>query len=759
MILAIDPEPPGVGLQESLLRFGGVWPSWYPYREFFIDINRVQVPLIAELYQVSTERVVSRSRVVMHDQRPDPDFTPAHGGTKINNALAMEVTAKGLDALERAHTRSLPQKSLAQFNGLLKKKFEGRRHSQTAETGFGTESRACVPIEDADPAFQNTAAYSSVRLAAIVDFLRYQALDELSSGGSLTSTMLSLLSGVIPGIGTLSTAALKAAANAAKQQYCVRTPVQASDFEVCSGRVDGVSRDLKLRSVNDTNLEIGTGIPFLAKVLLNRLDSEVDGYLRDISIRYRMSADTLCTRRPSSVISDTEMASTEGLNTWSYCAGLEADVTSANTLDWIPFSFDPDPGSPEKGRIAQGSAASPLYRLGDEKPVNADKGSCALDAFNPYVESLLDSYYSHLQSALDQAWKAGAPDTQQAFALDLLFSRWEPGVWADRQLRDHSLDLSYDRTGVLPAERVYALLDSEVKVSPRAELVPAPSAWPYAPPGGVPCLNPSSPACLPGKDYYGNEFDVSYSVTTGALNQVLKELSVTDWLRFKLNPTFADLGVTAPGNRPADQRPSLDGRLLAEFFAPFSEIGNAKVDIILQPTLLPFTWINPDPPPTPGGPVSEGRAPLTYQMSQYYVDFLTNKPGPDGTNLFLRVLADFYDPDFQLDLSENPGENLLTPAMSGKEAWRFTILKSQLSGCPISPMTTGLPAQPCGGDLVTKVGDLVRPYLQDKMAGMLSRYPAPIVYDAQGELAKPPSLTQLEKYQWDQVITLYADLP
>lgn len=325
-------------------------------------------------------------------------------------------------------------------------------------------------------------------------------------------------------------------------------------------------------------------------------------------------------------------------------------------------------------------------------------------------------------------------------------------------MSDHSLDLFYNSTDVLPGERLYAALDSEVKVSPRAELIPAPGAWPYSPPDKFPCLDRSAAPCLPGRDYFGNEFDMSYSVTTGALNQVLKALSVTDWLRFKLKPTFTELGVQPKGNRSPAGRPVLDGQILAQFFPAFGEMGNDKVDIILQPTLLPFTWINPDPPASPN-PVDRGRANLTYQMSQYQADFLTNKPGPDGTNLWLRVLVDFYDPNFGLDLSPEPGRNLLAAALSGQQRWRFTILKSQLSACPIGALTTGLPPQPCGGDLMSKVAGLVTPYLEEKLVGMLSRYPAPIVYDAQGEVAKPPALTQLDKYQWKQVITFYADVP
>lgn len=61
--------------------------------------------------------------------------------------------------------------------------------------------------------------------------------------------------------------------------------------------------------------------------------------------------------------------------------------------------------------------------------------------------------------------------------------------------------------------------------------------------------------------------------------------------------------------------------------------------------------------------------------------------------------------------------------------------------------------------MATKVSELVNAMLNTRLLGMLSRYPAPLLYDADGAAAAPKRVTQIDKYQGQQVITFYGNLP
>jgi len=45
------------------------------------------------------------------------------------------------------------------------------------------------------------------------------------------------------------------------------------------------------------------------------------------------------------------------------------------------------------------------------------------------------------------------------------------------------------------------------------------------------------------------------------------------------------------------------------------------------------------------------------------------------------------------------------------------------------------------------------------LLAMLARYPAPVTYDAAGRTTTPRMVNQTRKFQWEQVIAFYANLP
>lgn len=731
--VAVGPDPPP-GL--------AYWPSWYPYLPFFLDIDHIQKPIIAELYDIAQARVVGRSRITLFDKRWDGALRHDYPASPIESAVAFELTTTGLDKLERTHVSSMPQPSAAAFNSLLTSNFTGLLQTYAPETRIGRNDKACIPLTQADPAFLTLGAYNAPITGALsqasLQFLLYQyAKNNPSNPGS----------------------------QACLTDCCVRSLPQADDFELCVGTLEGTSDRLSLASVAGANLQIGAN-PIEAQVALNGLHGTVDGRLRDLFIRYRQR-ESKCTMvpRPQRSIDNADL--TGSLATWTSCPGLGLTAQRPSTQDWLTFTLGQDPASSERNLVQASNLPVPIFRLGVNRNESPNQGQCGRPELRAHVVTLLQMFYDRMQSALDASWRHNHPNTQQALALDKLFSRWEPGIFGDLVLRDHTLKLEFP-PGLMTysgwpmgflADRLYASLSSDVQAAPSALVVPPPTSFVYSRQGSYPCLDIMSTPCQPGRNFFGDPFDVSYSVTTGALNQVLAQLSSTDWLRFPFRPTYEQLNLTPPPRARPTDRPVLDGPLLSQWFSAFSDLGSTRVSIYLQPTLLPFTWINPDPQAVP--PVPPGRASLTYQMSQYLVDFVGDQKGPNGSYLWLRVLVDFYDPDFQLSLHPTPRTNLLQPALSGSQQWTYTLLESQLGSCPYSPMTMYPPPppivfNPCGGDLAAKVGDLVRPVLEEKLLGMLSRYPAPLRYDAAGAASAVKQLIQSDKYQWGQVITFYG---
>ena len=179
--------------------------------------------------------------------------------------------------------------------------------------------------------------------------------------------------------------------------------------------------------------------------------------------------------------------------------------------------------------------------------------------------------------------------------------------------------------------------------------------------------------------------------------------------------------------------------------------------IDLKPTLVPFTWIHPDPPTNP----PSGRADLTYQLGQYQIDFIGDAPGPDGTDLWLSVIVDFFAPELDLDVARGDDRNLVIAELGDNLVWHHTIVKSQLAGCPLIPRTNlaTLPApNPCEGDLTAAIAGLVEPVLTQGLQALLAQHPAPQTFDALGEASRTKKFDQTDKFQSNQVITLYGTL-
>jgi hypothetical protein len=394
----------------------------------------------------------------------------------------------------------------------------------------------------------------------------------------------------------------------------------------------------------------------------------------------------------------------------------------------------------------------PLFQLDPSHPRNADKAACT--TFRTHVLKLLDLYYPTMQTALDNSWLS-----QHQTAMDLLTSRWETGA------NETMADVTVTMLPGTPMHRSGDRLGIYYSTGASAPLGPLTATW--SEPGLFPCFDQLSGApplvpCTPGKTTDGGDFDASYTVTTNTMNHVIRER----FPNLTLTPTFDQLKIAPPAGKAGTDMWQVDGTWLSALFpAALGDLGNTKLTIKMVPARQPFLYIHPETAywfvngvfTSDSSTYRPGIAPLTYQMGQYKIILEGDQAGPDGTNNWLEFLVDLYDADFKLDVSADAAQNVLVPSYSGYKGYLFTLVKNQLSGCPVSPISKPLEER-CGERLMTLVANTVKPLLDSMLLDLVKGYPAPLLFDANGKAAQTRRFKQASKYIEQQVMTFYGTL-
>jgi hypothetical protein len=722
----------------------GPVPSWYPYLAFLTDPQHIQRPIVVELVEKATKAVVARQRIVLFDGRFDGGLDPKFGGTSVPESMHVQIPGSGLDALEETHRTSLPDPTLAAFNQVLRDRATGISFEAQTATGTGAADKACIPLGDAPPEFLLTSAYVQAFAQAEARYLAYQTVQSSQSFAGVTG-----LPGAIIALGVQG----YLTAECVQQQ-----PQVYSTWELCVGRIETELTDLSTAGILDVNLSYGAGVmspatadDILADVDLGRIDGTVEGRLRNVFIRWSekpLGCSPTFMPLPRETLSDEELLSDAKRAAWASCPGLQVDAAAAHlgpTEDGAhhtdPLVFDANSAHFDVLTLADpellgvSGAAGVQFTLDDSRTQNPDSGTCAEAFVRDTVKELLGSFYPAMEDAIGEAWDEGAAATQQARALAALLSPLNVGTY---EPVDHQLDLEYSDVWTLepsysllpPYDGLVGVLGSDAKLRLGFDVIPPPATWVYSPPGDLIDL-----VSTDGLDAFGDPFDIAFGITTGMLNQVLRERSAAEWMRFDWKPTWNDLGVPPPkGVRPDDQA-VLDGGVLAAAVDPaLATLGSSTLTVVAQPTLLPFTWIPPDPfSISPWAPPFEwGRAPLTYQLSQFLVDVYSSDPANPHP---IQLSIDFYDGDFGFGFGQ-PQQNLLVPSL-GTDQWTTTALEWNVPGCDRAPMTEpptppATPAPVCGGRASSALGKVFIPLLEHNLLGMLSDVPAPLRFDAAG---------------------------
>jgi hypothetical protein len=744
----------------------GVPPAGYPYLGFLSDPHHIQRPLLVELFHVPTNAVVARDRVVLFDARLDQTLENRFTGSAVDDAAHVQLTARGLDALEAVHLYSQPFPTLSAFNEVLEAKAAGTTYAVSLETRPKKKAKACLPYSSVSHLFAGTGAEVAVFAEASARYLLYLEAKSAAETGYI---------GGLPG--WLVSMGLQAYL----KSECVRQAPTNDTFELCVGTLEGELTDLSVGGVSATNLSFGPGSTvawgsptddILADVDLGRVDGEVEGRLRDVFIRWSKTpgACTVALLPKATVDLETLLATPERAE-WATCSGLEVDADSAHPgsteadaylvdpltslTENVRFSLEIGPAGLE-AQTTSGKAGA-TFTLSSDQSLLTTAGTCGESFVNAKVDNLLKKFYPDIEAALGEAWDDGVGSTQQALALDALLRPFEIGTY---EPLDHALDLEYswlDAHGQQFGSGYDGLIGAirtNAKIRSGFEVTTAPTEWVYATPGDT--LFDGTVEGLftrDGLNRFAQPFQFAYGLTTGLLNQVLRERSASAWLRFDWAPTWGDLGVSGPNE--LDPAP-LDAQTLGTHVnAAFANLGTATLTVRFAPTPrhLPFTWIPPDPVAIP--PIAYGRAPITYQFSQYAIDFYSDDPANPNP---LRVLVDFYDEDFALVFDADLSKPTLTPQF-GTPVFTFSIVESNIPGCPKEPHLINPPAglTGCEARLEADLAAVLTPLLQQNMLGMLADVPAPHLFDAGGTSANPHKFSTRDVYTWQQRIVFYGD--
>ncbi|MBI5504140.1 MAG: hypothetical protein HY899_05040 [Deltaproteobacteria bacterium] len=680
----------------------GGFPPEEPYVDFYGQRDRIAMPLLVELYHVSARTLVDRKKTFVWDLRQAGLTDTQASGEK--EKLAVQLSTRGVDALEPWLRALLPQPDVSTFNANLTSLFTQPHQEYTTETNyFAFGTKTCLRMKSVASLFKDTLEYQELLVTAGVEYAAYLAA---KAGG------------VIP-----------------TAPFCVKRPnfVNPKYWEVCVGRLDG---DLTRAALTGgvTAIDLGVGVDGLtALVDLGGINQKVDVTLRDVFIRWRGNPACLLRATLRRTLDDSTITDDPARNAWATCSDTNARAKRAQTPDPIdlPFSANLDP---ELFDVNDGGVATFAVPAGARRPESA-VGTCGQPFVNSSVESLLNRYYAPLESSLGITWLDQSPASDFALAVDSLLAPFEHGTY-DSPL-DHTITTEQTRSGTTllgngnPVDGAWFAMRTDAELKPPFAVAPAQATFVRPPAVDVLwSVDGFSPHDRP------RAFDVLFSTTTGALNQVLRERMGTERMHFTITP--------APGD------PTLGQILAAADPVALAPLTSPTVEWRVSPMIAPFTWMPRDP--------STRQAPIVYHLNDLHVDAVEPGTGGDPDTLLLRMNLDFLDPDFTLALTGTLGSTYLTPALSSRAVFAVTVSENNLPACPMQVHIDKFVTNPCEPDLERLAADNLRETVENMLTDLLSSYPAPQFFDAQGKLLAPFQLEQEGVFKLDNRITFYGNV-
>lgn len=709
----------------------------------------VKYGVLAELIDTTTSAVIARDTVNYFDLRDDDDASPDTPYKPIRG-MAAQFTDTGVGqssldtptSLEMPLLQSLPYPSIGDFNNALTS-LANQIPVDEGESGLN----ACINLADAvalEPRLNSTTEYLAMKLIADGFYAAYEAFDNSGTCEVVSST----LSGIAtPLFGLIALAGCETA----MKGFCVRERPQLEDFQLCVNELQGNATSLMIDSVSDVTLEFTGSTPaqIASGYNVTGVDGRLDGLLRGLSYRW---ANESCTAPPPETrISDTRLINKDWLQDLTTCEdiAIEAETAVTSSTGHALYQVDVDSRDDEALRVTLAEGGE-LELISPEASV--DQGLCGESFLIDDADALALSYQHAFEDVLNEAWNGVGPVNHQAEALQLLFDSFNLGV-APRTL--YSLDAVFDDR-ISSNERGGMELAWSTEVLERlkegGEIAPDTDTFFLQP-----ALDP--PFHKDGRNIDSNErFDVSFTLTTGYLNQLLHMQSKT-LLESQFEPTWDNLsavGVSAPPGASDDQIAILDGNTLGQIDPSFAVLGATGIDIQIKPSLDPVIWMHPDPPAFMWNSVSG--APLAYGISGLDIRFIENAEGVQPGREWLHAELSFIDTDVSLTMGLNE-PNVISLQMVNDQ-WGLAVKSTLFNGCPMVPHGNWEPAASCERTLEQGLVPLFKNLLRPRFVAMLSDIPAPQVFEAAaGSAVFVDTVANRSLWQLNQNITFYRDIP
>lgn len=713
----------------------------------------VQRFVMVEVVDTTTVEVVARSTNVYYDLRRE-EHTVLDASTEKLTGLALQLTDLGVGydsttdnarALEVPLLSALPYPSMTSFQEELEETAIGAPQYDDDQNQLG----ACINLSDLDSRFTGLPAYIEAQAQAVVYLAAYEAYQK--GGEQACTSVASSLAAVNPLLGFV----LSAGCSLIMSNWCVTDLPEASDYELCIDQLEGRTTSMTIDGVEHVQLEwLANAAPaeghLASQFGVEGVSGRVDGLLRSMQIRW---AQTSCTGQPVAAIADTSLDDGDWLEDFATCPDMELNAARATTTvaggEPATFSVKRHVSAPEILTVLQ--TAPGTMKLVDTE-VDAAKGMCADDTLLTHAETMAATFEAHFAEALNEAWNAGGNRPQLAVALEQVLSTLQLGTLA---IPDYVFDAHFSVEGSLPQGGGEFSWQTEVKaLDPETIKRLSPGMF----------LNPAAEASYfaTGENNDGEAFDLSYTVTTGFLNQLLHTKSASDLLHFIYEPTWDDLagfGATpASTGHAADQPPPLDGTVLAFIEPSFAALGNKAVRIRVEPTLDALAWMNPDPPsmlndPVTGAPLAMGIGGLNIVFEEPpTLDPLTGAEVPGL--IWLQLQFSGWDWDFRLDGTLEPRDVLVPRYVF--DYWGVSVQKTRLTGCPQVPHGIWEPLLSCERALESTLQNLFAPLIAPRLLQMLTdSVPAPEVWTAGAAAVQTQSR---RVFKQNQNITYYLDI-
>jgi len=750
----------------------GGWTGW-AYVDHYANVDRITRPIIAELIKNATNEVFARTRVVMLDNRRHVNMNTNSPATTISSGISVEVSSRGLDNLEGLLRSASPQRSLSEFNGRLTEAFQNYENDTSLDTTLSNSLKACVPVSDLPADYRLTPAFITFAGATGAAYAAYQVADAILNGTTSPAGALSLLTPA-----AFATLGAAGGAAAIKASSCVREFPTFPRMELCARTLRGTSRSLSIVGLGAIDLQMGTTLDvsppnLLALNTLRTPTGVLDGSATDLFFRYSHDPSRAClnsntTFRPVKNLPANQIPATSTMDSFRSCSGITINATNATQAVGSTFEFRAETGNntnPERHRVEHLTSPNRIFTLSASTSKDAYKGLCNRNGFKSGADALAEKFFNRMRNSLDTAWKRDDPQTQQANALDLVFSKWETGIFGDLNLAgtptgaDHVLTHNYN---LLASKTLTERLFLRYDTSSLSTVGSNATNFVDSKAENVTCQHINDP-CRNNRNRFGNLFDVSYTVSTAALNDVLRRLGVTNLLTLDWQPTYEEIGIVPPPGSLLTDIALLNGTTLAQIDPAFVALGNSTATLRFTPTIYPSTYINPEPPPT----VPEGTENLTYNLPQYKMELVATAPGPFGDGKWLDAVIDFHDPELDLRLASGPSVDRIIPTLSSQRSARATVLRHSFPSCPIGPLVAPVQLPPpnpviphptCGDQLAASLFNRFRTILTDRLTYMLSRFPAPVLFNANGQGQPTIVVNATDRFQWVNNITFYGNL-